>query len=176
MKVGHQTYSWEMLGSEWRGSADDILDAVAAAGYQGVEFSNLMIGGYVERPDELKAALAKRGLTLAAFAYGGSGFTDPASRDMDLAGAWKALKIAARFSVVLGLAGPSSTSRDDAEAKLARACRFYDEVAREGSLFRWLHQSGYDGWLISEEESEIVWKDLPGAIARNRAYFRSLGL
>jgi hypothetical protein len=30
--VGHQSYSWEMLGSEWRGSADDILDTVAAAG------------------------------------------------------------------------------------------------------------------------------------------------
>jgi hypothetical protein len=29
--------------------------------------------------------------------------------------------------------------------------------------------------LISEEESEIVWTNLPGAIAGNRAYFRSWG-
>jgi inosose dehydratase len=45
-RVGCQTYTWEMLGQKWHGSPDDILDAVAAAGYTGVEFSNNMIGDY----------------------------------------------------------------------------------------------------------------------------------
>ena len=51
MRLGHQTYSWEMQRDTWRGTPDDILDTVAAAGYQGVEFSNLMIGDYWDRPD-----------------------------------------------------------------------------------------------------------------------------
>ena len=35
LKVGCQTYTWEMLGDKWTGTVDDILDLVAAAGYAG---------------------------------------------------------------------------------------------------------------------------------------------
>jgi sugar phosphate isomerase/epimerase len=42
-------------------------------------------------------------------------------------------------------------------------------------LFRWLDEIGYRGWLICEEESDLVWEDLPGAMRQNRAYFRTLG-
>jgi inosose dehydratase len=265
MKIGHQTYSWEMLGSSWRGSADDIMDMVAAAGYEGVEFSNAMIGGYESRPAEFRRALEKRGLVPAAFAYSRRGFTDPSGGDEDLAGAQRALEFAARLSVPLALAGPSSESHDDEQKKLAHACRFYNEMARRGrnqgvvvavhphshhtslvlkaeqydallaataesglmfnpdtghilrgaqdpvacirrhrqrvvhvhckdadargswqplgagvcdfsSLVKVLRDTGYEGWLISEEESDLVRRDLPGAMARNRAYLRSLGV
>ena len=264
MRVGHQTYSWEMQGDRWSGSAADILDAVAAAGYQGVEFSNVMIGDFWDHPDELAQALARRALALAAFAYARDGFADPSAHEDDLAGAEKALRLAARFAVPVGLAGPSSTSRDDYERKFACACRFYNEVAERGQklgvavavhphshhtslvltgaeydrllaatarsglmfnpdtghilrggqdlldcfrrhgerivhvhckdvdaegrwqpmgqgvsdfpgLFRWLEETGYRGWLICEEESDLVWSDLPGTMAQNRAYFRTLG-
>ena len=43
-RIRCQTYSWEMLGSALRGSPDDIMDAVSEAGYEGIEFSNVMIG------------------------------------------------------------------------------------------------------------------------------------
>jgi len=265
MRVGHQTYSWEMLGSDWHGSADDILDAVAAAGYEGVEFSNVMIGSYWDRPADFRRALGARKLSLAAFAYAADdGFTDPARYEADLSGVEKALGLAAAFSVPLCLAGPSSHSHERAEAKLSQACRLYNEAARlgkqkgvvvavhphshhtslvlssteydrlleatessglkfnpdtghivrggqdvlgcfqrhrerivhvhckdvdaagkwqpmgEGScdfprLFEWLGEQGYQGWLISEEESEAVRSDLQSAISRNRSYFRSLG-
>lgn len=264
MRVGHQTYSWEMLGDKWQGSPDDILDAVAAAGYQGVEFSNVMIGDYWDRPDDFRSALDQRGLELAAFAYAQAGFSDPATYDEDMAGAEKAIRFASQFSVPIGLAGPSSPSRDDYERKFAQACRFSNEMAdrakKEGvtvavhphshhtslvltgeeydrlleatadsglmfnpdtghiirggqdplecfqrhrgwivhvhvkdvdaegnwqpmgkgvtdfpKLFKWLDETGYQGWVISEEESDTVWTDLAGTIAANREYFRSLG-
>jgi sugar phosphate isomerase/epimerase len=253
-----------MQGPKWNGSPEEILDAVAAAGYQGIEFSNVMIGDFRDRPDDLRQALLKRGLELAAFAYARGGFTDPATCDDDLAGAEKALRLAARFAVPLVLAGPSSSSRDDYQQKFAQACRFCNLVAERGreqgvtvavhphshhtslvltgeeydrllaateasglmfnpdtghivrggqdllecfrrhrarvvhvhckdvdaegrwqtmgqgicdfpGLFRWLDETGYRGWLISEEESDLVWRDLPGAMAQNRTYFRSLG-
>ena len=68
MKIGHQMYSWEMQGPAWRGTPDDIMDMVAAAGYAGIEFSSAMIGGYAERPAEFQRALQRRGLAAAAFA------------------------------------------------------------------------------------------------------------
>jgi inosose dehydratase len=265
MKVGHQTYSWEMLGNEWRGSADDILDSVAGAGYAGVEFSNVMIGDYWDRPAAFQSALGARRLELAAFAFAAQdGFTDPACREDDLAAVEKALALAAQFSVPLCLAGPSSPSHDAAEQKLSNAIQLYNEAGRLGKkrgvvvavhphshhtslvltadqydrllgatepsglmfnpdtghivrggqdllecfrrhrdrivhvhckdvdagghwqpmgkgvcefprLFDWLGAQGYDGWLISEEESEIVRRDLRSAISQNRSYFRSLG-
>ena len=265
MRLGHQTYSWEMQRDTWRGSPDDILDTIAAAGYQGVEFSNLMIGDYWDRPEDFRKALGKRGLELAAFAYSGTGFTDPAAYQEDLAGAEKALEFVAQFSAILSIAGPSSLSPGDFEQKLAQACQFYNEIARQGKkrgitvavhphshhssivmnaeqydrllaateasglmftpdtghivrggqdplecfrrhrarivhvhckdvdaegkwqqmgegtcdfprLFRFLEQTGYTGWVISEEESEAVLQDLAGSISKNRAYFKSLGL
>ena len=42
-------------------------------------------------------------------------------------------------------------------------------------LFRWLDEIGYRGWLVVEEESALVWSNLPEAMAQNRAYIRSLG-
>jgi inosose dehydratase len=265
MKVGHQTYSWEMLGSEWKGTPDDILEAVAGAGYEGVEFSNVMVGSYWDRPADFRALLEGRRLKLAAFAYAAAdGFTDPAAENADLAGADKALAFAAFFSAPLCLAGPSSMSQDGKEAKSKHAVRLYNEIARRGSqravvvavhphshhtslvlsageynqlledtessglmfnpdtghivrggqdlmacfkghrerivhvhckdvdsqgqwkpmgkgicdftrLFHWLEETGYGGWLISEEESDAARKDLHAAISQNRGFFRSLG-
>ena len=55
LKVGCQTYTWEMLGDGWNGKVDDILDAVAAAGYQGIEITNSMIREYAGRPADSRA-------------------------------------------------------------------------------------------------------------------------
>jgi sugar phosphate isomerase/epimerase len=118
-----------MLGPKWHGSPDDILDAVAAAGFVGVEFSNNMIGAYVDQPEAFQKALEKRGLACAAFAYATSGFTDPKREAEDLAGAEMGIHFAVHFSVPLCLGGPSSESHEDYEAKFAQACRFYRLVA-----------------------------------------------
>ena len=50
-KIGCQTYSWEWLGTDWQGTPEQILHAVAAAGYAGVEFSNNMIGRFYDHPE-----------------------------------------------------------------------------------------------------------------------------
>ena len=80
LRVGCQTYTWEMRGVAWHGSPDDILDAIAAAGYAGVEFSNAMIGDYYDRPEAFEKAVERRRLTFVAFACSASGFTDPEER------------------------------------------------------------------------------------------------
>ena len=73
-RIGCQTYSWEMLGEDWTGTPDDILEAVSRAGYDGVEFSNAMIGHYLESPGRFAEALQRWNMMCAAFAkIGGTG-------------------------------------------------------------------------------------------------------
>ena len=92
LKVGCQTYTWEMLGAGWKGSVDDILDGVAAAGYQGIEITNSMIREYARQPADFAKAIERRGLTLAAFAYASpAGLTDPAARTTELEDAKEAM-------------------------------------------------------------------------------------
>lgn len=132
IRVACQTYTWEMLGAEWKGKVTDILDWIADAGYAGVEITNYMIREFVDRPQEFRAELQRRGLELAAFAYSSpSGFTDPARWDEDMAGARRAVDFLRHFPEPrLGLGGASSPSREDARRKLDQAIRFYNEVGR----------------------------------------------
>lgn len=135
IRVGCQTYSWEMLGDAWRGTPDDILAAVAQAGYEGVEFSANMIGPYYEQPARFAEALNRHGLVLAAFAYASPhGFTDPRYLDEEMGEARRALEFVAQFPrALLALGGAASPTRDDYDAKFDRACYFYNEVARRGA-------------------------------------------
>ena len=85
LRIGCQTYTWEMLGDAWQGSADDLLAAIGGAGYTGIEITDRMIGTYANRPDEFSKALASNGLELIAFAWASpSGcllYTSPSPRD-----------------------------------------------------------------------------------------------
>ena len=134
LKVGCQTYTWEMLGAAWRGSVDDILDAVAAAGYQGIEITNSMIGEYADRPADFAKAIARRNLTLSAFAFASpAGLTDPAARPAEIDGAAAALRFVADFpDAVFALGGASAPDRSDLDRKIGFAADFYNEVGRLG--------------------------------------------
>ena len=179
-RIGCQTYTWEMLGPGWRGSPDDILDLVGAAGYDGVEFSNAMIGDYMRSPDRLAAALARRGLALAAFAYAADGFTDPERYEADLAGAEQALAFARAMGVPLCLGGPAAPSRQDYERSFAQAIRFYRAVAERGaeagvtvcvhphSHFGSLLESAaeYDALLAATEDVGLMFNPDAGHIVR----------
>ena len=88
LRVGCQTYTWEMLGDGWRGGPDDLLAAVAAGGYAGIEITDTMIGRYAADPAGFARALAGHGLDLVAFTFSSpTGFTRAgrALRNVDVA-------------------------------------------------------------------------------------------
>src|SRR5262245_29450439 len=86
LRIGCQTYTWEMLGDAWRGTTADILDAVVTAGYAGIEITLRMAGEFRDDPAGLGAACAARGLTLTTLAFSApAGFTDPAYAAAELA-------------------------------------------------------------------------------------------
>ena len=265
MKIGCQTYTWEMLGDAWHGRVTDLLDMVAEAGYAGIEITNTMIGEFADRPRDFAGELARRGLELAAFAYAStSGFSNPAQAASDLAGANRWLAFLGEFpGVQLGLGGAASADPKLRRVKLDLAIGMYNAIGERaaaagvvvnvhphshfGSLLEtaeeydyllarldpairfgpdtghivrggqdlltclrrclprishlhlkdadaagvWqpmgqgmcdfpavlelLTASGYDGWVVCEEESELARQDGLAAIKHNRAYLRTLG-
>jgi len=140
IRVACQTYTWEMLGGAWTGTVDGILDAVAGAGYEGIEITNTMIREYTGRAAAFRAALEGRGLALAAFAYATTGFTDPAAYAQDIEGCRRAIAFLAEFPEPrLGLGGAAAAAAggpSERRAGLDQALRFYNEAGRLG------HQAG----------------------------------
>ncbi|HOS95648.1 MAG TPA: sugar phosphate isomerase/epimerase, partial [Armatimonadota bacterium] len=154
-RFGCQTYTWEMLGHRWKGTPDEILDTVAETGYQGVEFSNAMIGCYGRHPAAFREALAARGLDCAAFAYARTGFTDPTRWEEDLEGAVEALRFCVAVDALLCLGGPAAPSRDHYETDFAQAVRFYNEVALRGAdlgVTVCVHPHSHHGSLVESAE------------------------
>ena len=137
IKVGCQTFTWEMLGPQWTGDADDLVDAIAAAGYGGIEITDTMIGDYAERPADFAARLKDAGLTLVAFACGApSGFTEPAARADDLALVEYWLPFVAAFpGALLSLGSATIVSEGDRAAKFDAAGSFYNAAGELGLKF-----------------------------------------
>jgi sugar phosphate isomerase/epimerase len=154
LKIGCQTFTWEMLGPRFTGGPDDLLDAIAAGGYTGIEITDTMIGDYAGRPDAFAAALDARGLTLAAFAMGSdTGFTlSGAAADADLEAVRRWSDFAARFPGAL-LSMGSATVVDDGLRfeKFDVAADIYNragEIGRQAGVGVAVHPSSHHNTLL----------------------------
>lgn len=134
LKVGCQTFTWEMLGDAWCGSADDLLIAISAGGYAGIEITDTMIGDYAERPADFARALKQHGLHLVSFAFGSkTGFTLADQRENDLKSAQKWVDFAAHFTGALVSIGSATIVSDGPrDEKFAIAAEFYNRATALG--------------------------------------------
>ena len=88
--VGFQTYTWQARREQGfpLPPFEQVIEEVAAAGYDGVETSTTMLGALLDRPSQVRAALDAADLRMVALAFSPrSGWTDPAFREADLAAA-----------------------------------------------------------------------------------------
>jgi len=125
-----------MQQERWTGSVLDILDTARDAGLDGVELTMAVLSRWPGSAEDLRAALAARGLALACLRYTiSTGFTDPADADAELLGAERAIQFASEVGTKqLGLKGashPDPTAKRSAH--LAQACRMYDEIGRRAA-------------------------------------------
>lgn len=153
LKIGCQTYTWEMLGPAFAGGPDDLVAAIAAAGYSGIEITDTMIGRYADQPAEFAAALDAAGLTLVALAFAApSGFTLASSIEGDLAIARRWIDYAARFpGSVVSIGSPTEVSdgpRDEKFAIAADFCNRAGEVGRAAGVGVAVHPSSHHGTLL----------------------------
>jgi inosose dehydratase len=163
LKIGCQTYTWEMLGADWAGDADELLDAIGAAGYAGIEITDNMIGKYKGKPRDFAEALRARGLAFIAYACGSnSGFTEPSALAGDLAMVGDALNFLVSFpGTVLSLGSATIMSPGLKAKKFEAAAKFYNDA---GTLGRRLgvpvafHPSSHHNTLLGtrEEYDEIM--------------------
>ena len=134
LKIGCQTYTWEMLGKGWTGDVGDLLAAIGGAGYAGIEITGTMIGTYAGKPQAFAAALKSHGLALVAFASASpSGFTESAALASDLAAVDRVLDFVAAFpGAVLSLGSATRVSEGGDAGKFRAAAEFYNAAGERG--------------------------------------------
>ncbi|UWU23483.1 sugar phosphate isomerase/epimerase (plasmid) [Rhizobium sp. CB3060] len=134
LKVGCQTFTWEMLGEAWTGTPDDLLSAISAGGYAGIEITDTMIGHYGTKPAEFAGALRDKGLQLVSFAFGSkSGFTVADAMEKDLATAQRWIDYAAEFpGALVSIGSATIVSEGPREDKFAIAAEFYNRAGALG--------------------------------------------
>jgi inosose dehydratase len=153
LKIGCQTFTWEMLGTDWKGGPDDLLDAIAKGGYAGIEITDTMIGSYATRPEDFAAALAGRNLTLVSFAFGSkSGFTLADEIGSDLVSAQRWIDFAARFpGALISIGSATVVSPGPRDNKFAVAADFYNragELGRAAGVDVAIHPSSHHHTLL----------------------------
>jgi inosose dehydratase len=134
LKVGCQTFTWEMLADGWTGTPDDLLLAISTAGYSGIEITDTMIGSYADRPADFEKALKENQLELVSFAFGSkSGFTLADRIEDDLKVAQKWIDFAARFpNALVSIGSATIVSEGPRDDKFAVAAEFYNRAGALG--------------------------------------------
>ena len=166
LRAACQTFTWEMLGDAWQGSADDLLSAIAQGGYTGIEITDNMIGHYKGRPDAFGDALQAHGLTLVAYACGSSsGFTEPDAFAADLAAADEAIAFAGAFpGAHVSFGSATIVSEGSRDSKFDAALRFYTAAGQHAAALGVpvaVHPSSHHNTLLfTREDYDILFARL----------------
>jgi inosose dehydratase len=172
MRIGCQTFTWEMLGPAYRGGVADMIDAIAEAGYAGVEISNNMIGGYDRDPDGFKAVLVARRLAFIAYAFSvPSGFTVAEEQDADLAAAAAALEFLSHFPrAVLSLGCPTDVRGIGDIAAVEQAAKVFNRIGalgQERGIPVAVHPSSHHGSaVVTRSQYERLMAETDPALIR----------
>jgi sugar phosphate isomerase/epimerase len=153
MKIGCQTFTWEMLGDTWAGTTEEIVRAIGAAGYEGIEITNNMIGGYDRDADAFRRLLNESGLAFVAYAFSTpSGFTVAEKADEDLEAASSAMDFISAFpGTVLSLGCPTDHRGIGDGAAIEIAGGIFNrvgELGRQRSIPVAFHPSSHHGSVV----------------------------
>ena len=169
MKLGCQTYTWEMMLAERPTSLWAMFDAAAAAGYDGVEFTTVTGAEWLREPARVQEELEQRGLALAAVAAVRQGFTIPAELADDLAVVEPVVALLRHFpGAVLALGGAAHAETANWRPHLDAAIRFYHEagaLAVEAGIPCAVHpHSHYGSLLETPEQYDYLFERLPASV------------
>ena len=68
IKIGCETYTWQMPGEQYKGRLDHIFKVAKKSGFVGIEPETSFFGD-LDDPEKMKATLQKNGLELAALCH-----------------------------------------------------------------------------------------------------------
>ena len=155
-RLGCQTFTWEMLGDAWTGGPDELLAAISAGGYDGIEITDTMIGRYLDDAPGFAAALGRAGLALVSYTVSSpSGFCEPDRADADVEMVREAAGFAACFPGAMVVLGSATVMSPGArEAKYDVAAQVYDRcfrAAAETGVDLAVHPSSHTDTLLYDE-------------------------
>lgn len=161
LQIGCQTFTWEMLGKAWTGEPDDLVRAIAAGGYSGIEITDTMIGDYADKPAAFARMLANADLKLVSFAFGSSsGFTLPEQIASDLEAARRWVDFAAYFpGALVSMGSATVVSSGERAKKFAVAADCYNratEIGRAAGVTVAVHPSSHHNTLLFTREDYDV--------------------
>jgi sugar phosphate isomerase/epimerase len=153
LKLGCQTFTWEMLGEKWRGGPDDLVRAIAEGGYGGIEITDTMIGSYADRAADFARRIDDAGLKLVSFAFGSnSGFTERDGIAADLEAAKRWVDFAARFpGALVSMGSATIMSEGPRENKFGIAADVYNraaQIGRKAGVTVAVHPSSHHNTLL----------------------------
>ncbi|MCL7999655.1 sugar phosphate isomerase/epimerase [Brucella sp. 21LCYQ03] len=153
MNIGCQTFTWEMLGDAWAGSTDNIVRAISAAGYSGIEITNNMIGVYDHDVEGFRRLLSETGLTFVAYAFSTpTGFTVEEKADEDIAAISHAMDFIASFPGTILSLGCPTDHRGIGEVKAIEiAGRIFNragEIGKARGIPVAFHPSSHHGSVV----------------------------
>lgn len=166
MHIGCQTYSWEMQLAKKPTTLWQMFDAIAEAGYEGVEFTNNTAGAWLGEHVRVGEELRKRKLMLAAVAIARAGYTDPRTVEEDLAVVRTGIEMVRHFpGAVLTLTGAVHKDQVSWRKHLDQALQFYvraAELAAAMGVRCAVHPHSHHGSLIqSREQYDHLFAHLP---------------
>jgi sugar phosphate isomerase/epimerase len=153
LKLGCQTFTWEMLGADWTGGPDDLVRAISDGGYAGIEITDTMIGSYAGSAADFVRCLDTAGLKLVAFAFGSKGgFTEKEGIDADLEATRRWADFAAHFpGAMVSMGSATIMSAGQSTDKFAIAAEVYNraaEIGRGAGVSVAVHPSSHHNTLL----------------------------
>ena len=153
LKLACQTYTWEMLGAAWTGGPDELVRAIADAGYEGIEITDTMIGPYSGRAADFARRLEDAGLAMVSFAFGSDGgFTERGQGSADLDAARRWIDFAANFrGAMVSMGSATVMSGGDRDEKFAVAAETYNrakDIGRAAGVTVAVHPSSHHNTLL----------------------------
>ncbi|MGJ8584081.1 MAG: sugar phosphate isomerase/epimerase family protein [Marinosulfonomonas sp.] len=170
LQFGCQTYSWEMLGPAWRGDPDDLVAAIHAAGYSGIEITDIMIGRYADQPRAFSERLQSAGLDLVAFSIGSeTGFSEVDGVQNDLENCRHWVDFAAYFpGAVLSLGSATAMAEGQRASKISVAADIYNkasEIAAASGVAVAVHPSSHmDTLLFDRDDYDRLFERLEAGV------------
>ncbi len=167
MRIGCQTYSWQMSLPLYQGRVDHICEVVGRAGFAGLEPEVIMLGQFAEA-GRLRRALEDNKLELAALTLV-EDWAGEHETPQERASADDAIALAASFDgALLALCQMPGRDRHDLAERQRRVLSCVGDVARraqEAGLETTFHPNSPAGSLFrTAQDYEILLAGLPASV------------
>jgi inosose dehydratase len=168
LRIGCQTYSWQMSIVRYQGKIDHIATVIAQAGFAGMETEIVMLGDFAA-PERLAATLDAAGLDLAALTLVEAWAGDSGETSEERSRADSAVALTGAFAdALLVLCQAPGEDRRDLRERQQHALRCVGDIAEragDSGVRTAFHANSPEGSLFrTAEDYDVLLDGLPAAV------------